>query len=241
MKKFLSLLMTIIILFSLTPALSADAATIKISKEKATMEVDSTLKLKVIGASGKVTWKTDEKAVATVTSTGTITAKEEGNAIITATVGDTEYTCAVTVVNSNKTSAAEKIYSLGDTWTVDGFWAFTFNSATSTDKRNQYSDKTPNQVVVLDYIFENLGFQSNIIDFYTSSDHMKVLDEKGEAASTYPGNLIIYPIETPSDKKYSGAQEVFGLNNESSIITVYVEIYDNNKEKHNATFKLKVD
>ena len=41
--------------------------------------------------------------------------------------------------------------------------------------------------------------------------------------------------------KSLGAQQVYGLNNESDTITVYVEIYDSEYKKHKATFKLKVD
>lgn len=51
----------------------------------------------------------------------------------------------------------ETTYGLGETWTVDGQWSLTFNSVTTTDERNQFSDKTPAQVVILDYTYQNSG------------------------------------------------------------------------------------
>lgn len=106
MKKYLSLLLTLALIFSLAgPAQTASAATIKINKTKATMEVDSTLKLSVTGTKNKVAWKTSKSSVAAVSSSGLITAKKEGSATITATVSSKKYICVVTVVNSNKVTA----------------------------------------------------------------------------------------------------------------------------------------
>lgn len=65
---------------------TVEAAT-KINKSKAIMEVDSTLKLKVTGTNNKITWKSSKRSVATVNGSGLVTAKYEGKAKITATVG----------------------------------------------------------------------------------------------------------------------------------------------------------
>ncbi len=101
MKKLLSILMTVAILFSLSPTQTAKAA-VKISKSKATMEVDSTLTLKISGTSSKVSWSTDKKSVATVNNKGTVTAIKSGSAKIIATVGGSKYSCSIKVVDSNK-------------------------------------------------------------------------------------------------------------------------------------------
>jgi hypothetical protein len=101
MKKLLSLILSIVICLTILPSQPVSAA-IKISKAKATMEIDSTLDLKISGTDSKVTWSTTKKSVATVTKSGTITAKKEGNATITATINSKKYTCKVTVVDSNK-------------------------------------------------------------------------------------------------------------------------------------------
>ena len=101
MKKLLSILMTIAILFTLVPTQTAKAA-VKISKSKATMEVDSTLTLKISGTNSKVSWSTDKKSVATVNNKGTVTAIKSGSATITASVEGNKYSCDVNVVDSNK-------------------------------------------------------------------------------------------------------------------------------------------
>jgi hypothetical protein len=238
MKKLLSAFLVFVLTLLISTPTPAFAA-VKISKAKATLEVDATLQLKISGTKSTATWKTSKKAVATVTKSGVVAAKAEGSATITATVSGKNYTCAVTVVNSNKASK-EKEYGLGDTWTVDGLWSLTFNSVSTTDERNKYSDKTPDQVIILDYTYENLGYNGKIMDLFISSASMKVIDGNGEVAATYPGNITTHPKETPVGAKCVGAQEVFGLNNESSTITIYVELYDSDYNKHKATFKLKV-
>ncbi|MDF2950771.1 MAG: putative rane protein [Anaerocolumna sp.] len=238
MKKLLSLLLIFTLCFTVVPNTASAAVTI--SKSKATMEVDSTLKLKISGTKSKISWKTSKKAVATVTGTGTVTAKSEGQATITATVGSNKYTCAVTVVDSNK-PVANKTYAIGETWTVDGLWSLTFDSVTVTDDRNPYSDKNPDQVVILNYTYENIGYKGSFMDLYISSSNMNIIDEKGEVASTYPADTSVYPKETPVGAKCVGAQEAYGLNNESSIIKVYVEMYDANYNTYEAVFELKVE
>ena len=76
----------------------AEAATVKISKSKLTMEISATTTLKITGTKSKVAWKTSNKKVATVTNKGVVTAQSEGTAKITATVNKKNYTCTVKVV-----------------------------------------------------------------------------------------------------------------------------------------------
>ena len=52
----------------------------------------------------------------------------------------------------SKQEEQNKVYGLNETWTVDGLWSLTFTSVTQTEERNQYSDKTPAQVIYLNYI-----------------------------------------------------------------------------------------
>lgn len=81
----------------------AEAATVKISKSKVTMEIATTTTLKVTGTKSKVTWKTSDKKVASVNSKGVVTAQSVGTAKITATVSKKKYTCTVTVIDSDYT------------------------------------------------------------------------------------------------------------------------------------------
>ena len=106
MKKIMKLVVTLVMVFAmLAPSALpvngtvavADAATLKISKTKLTLEIGKTATLKLPGTKSKITWKTDKKAVATVTSKGVVTAQAAGNAKITATVDKKNYTCTITV------------------------------------------------------------------------------------------------------------------------------------------------
>ncbi len=55
------------------------------------------VQLKVQWQAGKITWKSSNKKVATVSSKGKVTAKKKGKATITAKVAGKTYKCKVTV------------------------------------------------------------------------------------------------------------------------------------------------
>jgi uncharacterized protein YjdB len=81
------------------------AASIKLNVSKATLyhkgsKSKTTLKATVTGASNAVTWKSSNAKVATVSSTGVITAKAKGTATITATANGINATTVVTVKNA---------------------------------------------------------------------------------------------------------------------------------------------
>ena len=59
----------------------------KLSREKATMSLRTSLTLKVTGASQSVKWETSNKKVATVNAKGVVKAKKAGTAKITVKAG----------------------------------------------------------------------------------------------------------------------------------------------------------
>ncbi|MDF2544287.1 MAG: Ig protein [Herbinix sp.] len=75
----------------------AEAASLKISYKSLTLEVGKTKTLKVSGTTKKITWTSNKKSVATVSSKGKVTAKAVGEAVITAEVSGKKLTCKVTV------------------------------------------------------------------------------------------------------------------------------------------------
>lgn len=140
----------------------------------------------------------------------------------------------------SKQEEQNKVYVLNETWTVDGLWALTFTSVTQTEERNQYSDKTPAQVVYLNYDYENLGYQSDIQDLYISTNSFQIIDSAGAIAETYPLTSTTYPQQVPVGAKCIGAQECIALTNASDKIKVIVSLYDNNYTEHTATFELPI-
>lgn len=78
---------------------TVDAAAVKINKTKAELYVTDTLSLKVSNTKSKVTWSTNKKAIAAVSQSGKVTAKNPGKALITAKVNGKKYNCTITVRN----------------------------------------------------------------------------------------------------------------------------------------------
>lgn len=81
-----------------------------ISKKKVSLNAGSSTTLKVKNTKQKVSWKSSNKRVATVTSKGVVKGIKKGTATITAKIGNKRLTCKVTV----KQSAAKKITYIGD-------------------------------------------------------------------------------------------------------------------------------
>ena len=77
----------------------AEENKLEISAEKLSLIVGNTKTLKVTGTSDTVKWSSSKKSVATVTSKGKVKARNAGTAEITATVGEEQVSCTVTVTN----------------------------------------------------------------------------------------------------------------------------------------------
>ena len=93
------------------PVTVAQAAekTVKLSAAKKTLNVGKSFTLKLKNAAGKVTWKSNKKSVATVTSKGKVKAVASGTATITATSKKKTYQCVVTVKNPKKADGMKDI------------------------------------------------------------------------------------------------------------------------------------
>lgn len=135
---------------------------------------------------------------------------------------------------------------VGETWTVEGQWNLTINSVTTTTERNQFSEKTPSQVIIVTYSYENLGYEdkNGIMEglyFSLDANNTTVIDGNGEVAYSYPGNVKTYAKETPVGAKCMNAQTCIGLNNKSENITMNVSKYDGSGKQQKVKFTLKVD
>ena len=98
------LMVTVLTLSSVlayTPAGSVSAKTV-INKKRLTMKVSEKFSLKLKGARGKVTWKSDKPKVAKVSKKGKVTALKKGKAKITARNTGKKYKCSVTVENNTQ-------------------------------------------------------------------------------------------------------------------------------------------
>lgn len=134
----------------------------------------------------------------------------------------------------------EKEYVIGETWTVDGQWSLTIDSVTVYNDRNQFSDKNPAAVYMVDYTYTNIGYEdaSGIMDGLYINIGENIIDSTGFMGYQYPGNIVNYPKETPVGASCK-AQACIGVDNAGSF-KLNVSHYDGNKDKQSATFNIIV-
>ena len=110
MKKFnKSLAITLILSLCLTLAAPVDAKSkVKLNITKATLSVGGSINLRLLNNKKKVTWKSSNKKVASVTKKGKVKAKKKGKASIVAKVDKKKYTCKVTVGKVSKKNISKK-------------------------------------------------------------------------------------------------------------------------------------
>ncbi len=130
-------------------------------------------------------------------------------------------------------------YGLNEYWEVPGQWKLKIDSVKLTDERNEYTDKKPNQVVVITYTYENLGHEGSIQDLYMRPD--TVIDEAKVVCETYPAGTDKNPKPTPIGAICLEAQEAYGLTKESKTIQIIFKEYDNNSEEQIGKFVVPVE
>ncbi len=81
----------------------------KLNKTKATVNVGSTVQLKVDNATDKVSWKSSNTKIATVSSKGLVKGVKQGEATITATIGKKKLTSKITVKKTSITDTYKSI------------------------------------------------------------------------------------------------------------------------------------
>ncbi|MDY2847234.1 MAG: Ig-like domain-containing protein [Oscillospiraceae bacterium] len=109
LKRVICTLLTAVLLTMICP-LNAFAASLKLnySSVSVTKGFYVTLKSNYTG-SGKVTWSTSDKTVATVSSSGKVYAKKAGSCYITAKAGGSSVRCKVKVVNGKLTLSQSSV------------------------------------------------------------------------------------------------------------------------------------
>jgi len=134
----------------------AQAATITISSKAATLEIGKTKSLKISGTRNKVSWSSGKKSIATVSSSGTVTAKAVGTTTITASVSGKKLTCKIVVVKPpikiSKTSITleegqtHKLSISGTTKTVT--WSSSNKSIATVSSKGTITAKTKGSVTI---------------------------------------------------------------------------------------------
>lgn len=119
--------------------------------------------------------------------------------------------------------------------TGKALYSFKINKVTEMAERNPYSEKTPEQVIMIDYTYTNIA---NKEDLYLGDIYFKVVDSAGKIGYTYPNSPINYPQSIPRGATCN-AQIIFGLDTKSDIVKVY--FYKDLFGQATATFELPVE
>lgn len=121
---------------------------------------------------------------------------------------------------------------------ADGALLYTvkINSIKKMSERNQFSDKTPAQVVDINYTYKNIA---NAEDIFISDMYFKVYDQKGVVGYTYPNMPKNFPQKIAAGATCT-ADMIFGLDNASDTLKVafYKNMFD---DKALMTFNLPIN
>lgn len=115
----------------------------KLNKTKVTLDVGKTYQLRLSNAPGKVTWKSVNSSIVSVSSSGKIKAKKSGKISVRATCQGKSYKCTVTVLPAKQKLSYAKSRKAGSVtlkWKKDKA-AKGYQISYSTDKRFRKSVK----------------------------------------------------------------------------------------------------
>lgn len=106
LKHTLSLLISIIFLYTIFPMSAVASSGLKLNKTSVILAEGETFSLKnTSSGKGSISWKSSKSSVASVDKNGTIKAKKAGKATITASTDGVKKKCSVTVKSSKKSAA----------------------------------------------------------------------------------------------------------------------------------------
>jgi len=88
---------------------------LRISKNSLLMSTKQSRQMKVKGTKEKITWSSSNKKVVSVSKSGKLKAKKNGNAVIKAKLGNCQLGCAVSVVSKQRMRAVKKAMKIGQT------------------------------------------------------------------------------------------------------------------------------
>ncbi|MBR6228894.1 MAG: Ig-like domain-containing protein [Eubacterium sp.] len=127
-----------------------------------------------------------------------------------------------------------RTYGLNDEWVVNGQWKFRITGVQKHYKCNSYSRENGEEVVVISYAYENLGYTNSIQNLFMTLD--RVYDSQGNAASSYPCTHESSPKVLDVGMKCT-ASKAFILPKAGSQLSVVIEQYtSNNTGKQSAKF-----
>ena len=132
--------------------MDVNAASIRLNKKNVTLTAGKSVVLKVKGTSKKVTWRSSNKKVATVSVKGKVVAKRQGKATIYAKLAGKKLKCNVVVKKKSKPLQPVKPEPLSTYWSSDSAAAKELRSYLTevTDPNSQYYIPPKDRIAVFD-------------------------------------------------------------------------------------------
>lgn len=147
-KKWMGRVLIFLTVLLLALPFGVQAAEMKLNKTKLTLKKGKSYVLQMCNAGTEVVWKTSKKSVAVVNSSGKVTAKKKGTAVISAKVDGRTYKCKVTVtqpVTGVKLNQKNILVTEGKTYTV---LKATVSPSNANNKTLKWSSSNKNVVKV---------------------------------------------------------------------------------------------
>lgn len=128
-----------------------------------------------------------------------------------------------TANSSVETAENKKTYKIGDTVTVKtdrGEYSLKFTGVRETNERNEFADENPKRVVILEYEYKNISFDSDVVVSYL---YFRAYDKDGNALTVYPDASVKQTTNISQGKKAT-ASVAYGLDSTENSVTV--DFYD---------------
>ena len=139
----------------------------------------------------------------------------------------------VTASDKKEVKEEAKVLNVGEKFNFKDKYEITINKVYTTDERNEFADKNPKKVVIIDYTYTNLNLDEAL---YISELNFKMFDSNGNALDTYPAS-INSASQVPKGKTAKGSM-AFGLDEGDTIEAYYYDNMFNSKE--DAIFNLTI-
>jgi hypothetical protein len=171
-KKIIQLLVFTLILSLNTSAIvsylpivqaAENTSSVDINFTRVTITKNQKFKLKITGIKSKITWKSGNSALVSISKSGVITGKQNGSTVITATVAKKKYTCQVVV----KVPYVTEPYEHWEHFSAD---YMSSDDLVQLDMKNTFDD------------FKNVGYQADGVYATVTSKQtifMEGFDAKG--------------------------------------------------------------
>lgn len=147
-------------------------------------------------------------------------------------LNEVENSLDIPITADNTADADLPVFNVGDTWEVEGLWRVSFSGVSLSEDRNQYADQNPAAVYIIDYAYENLGYEGDLyVDFAYDG---QIIDTTKTLGYAYPIGTERYAQGTPVGATCQ-AQTAIGVDN-AGPFTVILTLYDNDFVEHKAKF-----